>query len=140
MKESLDKIKLLNNNLPMTESNLVEDNNIFDKINHRKGNELKVSDLLDPIRSIITSENNIYYKLFSTIFIQIWKMLSKSEQEILNLYINDFLYKQTSKIKEVNNNMNINLLLSTFFQCSPMIYIKPTIIQVFIPYYNIFTS
>ena len=47
MKESLDKIKLLNNNLPMTESNLVEDKNIFDKINHRKGNELKVSDLLE---------------------------------------------------------------------------------------------
>ena len=47
MKESLDKIKLLNSNLPMTESKLVEDTNIFDKINHRHGNELKVSDLLE---------------------------------------------------------------------------------------------
>ena len=147
--KNLNKFNNINNNenfMQIEEALNENDANKLDKNNFIKNmvdncnditKEKKVSDLLDPIRSIITSENNIYYKLFSTIFIQIWKMLSKSEQEILNLYINDFLYKQTSKIKDVNNNMNINLLLSTFFQCSPMIYIKPTIIQVFIPYYNI---
>ena len=47
MKASLNNIKLLNANLPMTNNKMDEDNNVFDKIKHRRGNELKVSELLD---------------------------------------------------------------------------------------------
>ncbi len=47
MKASLNNLKLLNANLPMTNNKMEEDNNVFDKIKHRRGNELKVSELLD---------------------------------------------------------------------------------------------
>ena len=101
----------------------------------------KVSDLLDPIRAIITSENSSYYKIFVVIFTQIWKMLSMSEREILNMYINEFFYKYAAKQKDKNNCiMAISLLLGAFSQCSPMIYIKPLIIQSLIPYQNFWST
>ena len=101
----------------------------------------KVSDLLDPIRSIITSENSSYYKIFVVIFTQIWKMLSMSEREILNMYINEFFYKYAAKQKDRTNCiMAINLLLGAFSQCSPMIYIKPLIIQSLIPFQNFWST
>ena len=96
-------------------------------------------DLLDPIRSVIASESSSYYKLFIVIFSQIWKMLSPSEREILGVHINEFFYKYSGKQKD-RNNMVINLLLETFSQCSPMIYIKPIIIQSLIPYQNFWST
>ena len=97
----------------------------------------KVSDLLDPIRTIITFENSSYNKIFVVLFTQLWKMLSMSEREIINMYINEFLYKYASKQRDRNNNMSnmiINLLLGAFGQCSTLIYIKPVIIQSLIPF------
>ena len=101
--------------------------------------EKKVSALLDPIRSIITAENSSYYKIFVVIFTQIWKMLSSTEREILNMYINEFFYRYTAKQKD-RNNMIINLLLGAFTQCSPMIIIKPIIIQSLIQYQNFWST
>ena len=112
---------------------MVENCNVITK-------DKNVKELLDPIRTIITSENSSYYKIFVVIFTQIWKMLSMSEREIINMYINEFFYKYTSKQKDRNNNMTINLLLGTFGQCSPMIYIKPAIIQSLIPYQNFWST
>ena len=100
----------------------------------------KVSDLLDPIRAIITIENSSYYKIFVVIFAQLWKMLTMTEREMLNMYLNEFFYKYTVKQKDRNNNMIINLLLAAFSQCSPMIYIKPVIIQSLIPYQNFWST
>ena len=44
---SLDNIKLLNDNIPMTKQKLEADKSIYDVINHRRGYNLKVSELLD---------------------------------------------------------------------------------------------
>ena len=44
--EGIDSLKLLKNELPLTGSKLEVDSNIFDVINHRRGNNLKTSDLL----------------------------------------------------------------------------------------------
>ena len=96
--------------------------------------EKKVEDLLNPIRTIITIDNS-YYKVFIIIFIQLWKMLSTSEREIITVYINEFLYKYASKQKE-RNNVTINLLFDTFIQCSPIIYIKPIVIQALMSHQN----
>ena len=120
-----------------------EENNIYDKKGFIKSlvdkcnkitEEKKVKDLLNPIHTLITSEN-FYYKIFIMVFTQIWKMLTSSEREIISVYINEFLYKYIKKQKE-KNNMTINLLLDTFSQCSPIIYIKPNIIQALIPCQN----
>ena len=103
----------------------------------------KVSDLLDPIRTIITFENSSYNKIFVVVFTQLWKMLSMSEREIINMYINEFLYKYASKQRDRNNNMSnmiINLLLGAFGQCSPLIYIKPVIIQSLIPFQHFWST
>ena len=98
----------------------------------------KVEDLLDPIRVMITLDNS-YYKIFIIMFTQIWKMLSMSEREILSVYINDFFYKYTTKHKE-RNNLVINLIFSAMIQCSPIIYIKPEVIQSLISYQNIWSD
>ena len=103
----------------------------------------KVTDLLDPIRTIITFENSSYNKIFVVVFTQLWKMLSMSEREIINMYINEFLYKYASKQRDRNNNMSnmiINLLLGAFGQCSPLIYIKPVIIQSLIPFQHFWST
>ena len=96
----------------------------------------KITELLDPIRAIITTDNSSYCKIFIVIFTKLWEMLTMSEREIINMYINEFFYKYSSKQKDRNYIMIINLLLSTFGQCSPMIYIKPTIIQSMISFQN----
>ncbi|MBR1416516.1 MAG: pyruvate:ferredoxin (flavodoxin) oxidoreductase [Bacilli bacterium] len=44
---SLDSIKLLSSNLPSTNQEMEDDNNIYDVIKHRRGYNLKVSDLID---------------------------------------------------------------------------------------------
>ena len=100
----------------------------------------RVTDLLDPIRTIITTDNSSYYKIFVVIFTKLWEMLSMSERETLNMYINELFYKYTSKQKDRNNNMTINLLLATFGQCSPIIYIKPIIIHSLVPYQNFWST
>ena len=45
--EGIDSIKLLKKDLPLTGSKLEIDTNIFDKINHRRGNNLKTSELYE---------------------------------------------------------------------------------------------
>ena len=74
--------------------------------------EKKVEDLLDPIRTIILSDNFSCYKTFVIFFPQIWKMLNMNEREIFTIYINEFLYKYTTKSKD-KNSQSINLLFDT---------------------------
>jgi len=45
--EGIDSIKLLKKELPLNGVKLENDNNIFDVINHRRGNSLKTSDLFE---------------------------------------------------------------------------------------------
>ena len=66
-------------------------------------------------------------------------MLSSNEREILGVYINEFFYKYAGKQFE-RNNLVINSLFETFSQCSPMVYIKPIIIQSLIPYQNFWST
>ena len=47
IKAAVDSIKLLHSDLPMTNNNMEEDRSVFDKIKHRRGYELKVSDLIE---------------------------------------------------------------------------------------------
>ena len=127
-----------NNNMEIDEENNIYDKkgfikNIVERCN-KITEEKKVKDLLNPIHTIITLEN-FYYKIFIMVFTQMWKMLSSSEREIISVYINEFLYNYITKQKE-KNNITINLLLDTFSQCSPIIYIKPNIIQALIPCQN----
>ena len=99
----------------------------------------KVGDLLDPIRSINLLESYSYYKIFITFFQQIWRMLTMEERETLTIYINEFLYKYAEKPKDKNNQI-INLIIDTFSQCTPVVYIKPIIIQSLIPYQNFWST
>ena len=139
------KFKNLENNKKNIENN---DYIEYDKNNYIKNivdncnlitKEKKLEDLLDPIKSIILSENCFCFKLFTHVFTQIWKILTMQEREDLTLYFNEFLYKFTLKEKEINTQI-INLLFDTFSQCSPVIYIKPIIIQSLAPYYNLWGS
>ena len=110
---------------------IVESCNIITK-------EKKVEDLLDPVRTMITMDNS-YYKLFVIMFNQLWKMLSMSEREVLSVYINEFLYKYTAKHKE-RNNVTINLIFNALIQCSPILYIKPVVIQALMNYQNFWSD
>ena len=110
---------------------IVESCNIITK-------EKKVEDLLDPVRTMITMDNS-YYKLFVIMFNQLWKMLTMSEREILSVYINEFLYKYTAKHKE-RNNVTINLIFNALIQCSPILYIKPVVIQALMNYQNFWSD
>ena len=47
MKQAVDNLKILHDNLPMTNNYMEQDDNVFDKIKHRRGYELKVSELID---------------------------------------------------------------------------------------------
>ena len=47
MNEAINSLKLLSNILPLTDQEFDKDYNIFDIIKHRRGNELKTSDLLE---------------------------------------------------------------------------------------------
>ncbi len=47
IKSSLDSIKMLNSDIPMTNTNKEEINGLYNMIKHRKGYDLKVSDLLE---------------------------------------------------------------------------------------------
>ena len=113
--------------------NIVESCNAITK-------EKNIEELLDPIRTIILLDNSSYHKMFSVFFPQIWKMLNMNEREILSIYINEFLFKYSSKSKDKNNNQIINLLFDTFSSCTPMIYIKPIIMQSLIPYQNFWST
>jgi hypothetical protein len=101
--------------------------------------EKKVEDLLDPIRAIILLDNFSCYKTFIAFFPQLWKMLNMNEREIFTVYINEFFYKYSTKSKD-KNSQTINLLFDTFSQCTPVIYIKPIIIQSLIPYQNLWST
>ena len=120
-----------------------EDENIYDKNGFIKNmvencnfitKEKKVEDLLNPIHILITFDNS-QYKLFKVVFTQLWKTLTMSEREIISVYINKFFYEYTTRQKD-RNSIIINILFETFSECSPMIYIKPIVIQSLIPYQN----
>ena len=108
--------------------NMVENCNFITK-------EKKVEDLLNPIHILITFDNS-QYKLFKIVFTQLWKTLTMTEKELISVYINKFIYEYTTKQKD-RNSMTINLLFETFSECSPIIYIKPIVIQSLIPYQNL---
>ena len=140
--EDKDKDKAMeieNNNKDYTEydknnyiKNIVESCNAITK-------EKNIEELLDPIRTIILLDNASYHKIFSVFFPQIWKMLNMNERETLSIYINEFLFKYLAKSKEKNNQI-INLLFDTFSSCTPVIYIKPIIMQSLIPYQNFWST
>ena len=141
--------KLENNNDNLMEIDNNDEYKEYDKNNYIKNivdncnlitKEKKVDDLLDPIREMIFSENTyFFYQNFIIIFAQIWKMLNMQERESLTIYFNEFLYKFTLKNKDKNNPI-INLIFNTFSHCTPVIYIKPIIIQSLIPYQNLWCT
>ena len=141
-----NKMEIENNNeinLNREEYKKYDKNNYIKKIVENCNlilKDRKIEDLLDPIRSIMLLDSYSYYKIFIIFFPQIWKMLSMNERETLTIYINEFFYKFVDKPKEKNNNQIINLLFDTFSQCSPVIYIKPIIIQSLIPYQNFWST
>ena len=62
-----------------------------------------------------------------------------NEREILTVHINNLLSKYLVEPKEKDYHI-INLLFETFSQCSPLIYIKPIIMQSLIPYQNFWST
>ena len=112
--------------------NIVDNCNLVTK-------EKNVEDLLIPIRAIILLDNNCNNKAFTAFFPQLWKMLNMNERESLTVYINEFFYKYVEKGKDKNNPI-INIIFDTFSQCSPLVYIKPIIIQSLIPYQNFWSA
>ena len=127
-----------NNNMEIEEDEIKYDKNNYIKSMVEKCNyftkEKKVGDLLDPIHILINYESSPY-KLFIIVFTQLWKILTQAERETITVYINKFFYEYTTRQKE-RNNVNINFLFEAFSQCSPLIYIKPLVIQALIPYQN----
>ena len=145
-KNNVMEMEIENNNEIIINKN--EDYKKYDKNNFIKKivdncnlitGEKKVEELLDPIRIVIQSDSSFCKNIFTTVFTQIWKMLNMNEREILTIYINEFLYKSISKLKEKNNE-TLSLLFDTFSQCSPIIYIKPIIIQTLIPNQNLWCT
>jgi hypothetical protein len=101
--------------------------------------EKKIEELLDPIHTIILSDTSCH-KIFVIVFSQIWEMLNMNEREHLSININDFLYKYISKQKDKNDDLIINMLFDAFSRCSPIIYIKPIIMQLLIPNQNLWCA
>ena len=125
------------NNMETEEDSIYDKNGFIKNMVNYCNNitkDKKIEELLNPIRTILTLENS-YYKIFIIIFVQVWKILSMSERETITVYINEFLYKYAYKAKE-RNNTTINFLLETFIQCSPIIYIKPIVIEALLQYQN----
>ena len=144
--KSLNKFNFGENKMDIEDNSEISENDYkeYDKNNFIRNivdncnsitKDKKVEDILDPIRTIILIDNYSYCKIFNVFFPQIWRMLSMNEREIITIYINEFLYKYGTKSREKNNQI-INLLFETFSQCTPVIYIKPIIMQSLIQYQN----
>ena len=70
--EGIDSIKLLKKELPLTGSKLETDKNIFDVINHRRGNSLKTSDLIEYKNGVFPSGLTKNEKRATSSLVPVW--------------------------------------------------------------------
>lgn len=103
-------------------------NSIIENINAEMKN-LKTNNLMFPVREIISSDLNSSLKLFSQIFPFVWKLLSRTEQEQIPFFINEFLFSSISNQSTIHKSIYlIRNLIETLINCSPMIKIQPELL------------
>ena len=68
--------------------------------------------------------------MWLSIFPQIWKILSKDEQEFLFIYINDFLLAIASLAitNQSRSPLIVKAMIEAFGNCEPLIKINPEIL------------
>jgi len=68
--------------------------------------------------------------LWFSVFPQVWKILTKSEQEIMAVYINDFMKAMTNISVSPRIALIVKSLLESFANSYPLIRIEPEILYV----------
>ena len=109
---------------------IVEKYNLFIKSKITKN-------LMFPIRDIILTEPTLSQKIWYSLFPQIWKILSKEDREMLNVYINQFLLELIKKGKCFNI---IKSMTESFSNCYPLIKIPPEVMLSLTHSQNTWTS
>lgn len=93
--------------------------------------------LMVPIRDIILTEPTLSQKIWYSLFPQIWKILSKEDREMLNIYINQFLLELIKKGKCFNI---IKSMIESLANCYPLIKIPPEVMLSLTHNQNTWTS
>ncbi len=68
--------------------------------------------------------------MWFSVFPQVWKILTKSEQEIMAVYINDFMKAMTNISVSPRIALIVKSLLESFANSYPLIRIEPEILYV----------
>jgi hypothetical protein len=89
---------------------------------------LKSKNLLTPIRDIVLGELSISQKMWFSIFPQMWRILTKDEQEMLAVNINDFLVSLTNCFAPQKGQYIVKAMLESFANCFPLIKLNPEVL------------
>jgi hypothetical protein len=89
---------------------------------------LKSKNLLIPIRDIVLGELSISQKMWFSIFPQMWRILSKDEQEMLAIHINDFLISLTNLFPIQKGQYIVKAMLESLSNCFPLIKLNPEVL------------
>ena len=105
----------------------------FDWINEINSeiSNLKISTLLVPIREIVLlGDPSISQKMWTSIFPQIWKIMTPNDQSVLTEFINEFLLSLTNLPSAINPKIPVvvKAMLDSLVNCFPMIKLHPEVI------------
>jgi hypothetical protein len=89
---------------------------------------LKSKNLLIPIRDIVLGELSISQKMWFSIFPQMWRILTKDEQEMLAVNINDFLIRLTNCFAPQKGQYIVKAMLESLANCFPLIKLNPEVL------------
>ena len=104
-------------------------------------NSLKFEEYMNNIREIILNEMSYSQKIWYYLFPQIWKTLSKENQENLSVYINDYLVSLCSNIQQNQKYpIIIKYLVEALTNCIPVIHIKPELMMILVKNFSCWNS
>jgi hypothetical protein len=102
--------------------------------------ELYAKTLLVPIRDIVLGDITISQKMWFSIFPQVWKVLSKDEQDMLGTIIKDFLIFFTTISSSGKGASIVKAMLESFANCRPLIRLDPEVLFILAKNHNSWNS
>jgi hypothetical protein len=101
---------------------------------------LKSKNILIPIRDIVLGDISISQKMWFSIFPQVWKILSKDEQEMLSIYMNEFLTSLTTLNSSQKGPFIVKAMLESFANCYPLVKVNPEVLYILAKNHNSWNS
>jgi hypothetical protein len=68
--------------------------------------------------------------MWFSIFPQVWKILTKDEQELLSVNINDSLVSLTNLSNSQKGPLIVKAMLESFANCYPLIKLNPEVLYI----------